>query len=301
MAAQPVADLAPRVRRAIEGAGAVNPSGLTDDELEAAAADAIGDLILATGGAWGKVIEITPDTAGDPFDVELVVTVPAAARYLVGVGTGGGPVVVWGDMWEDPAPGGVPDTSRRTVVDSIEAGPDGFPARVTATPAEPVRLTIHATITLVAGGDQAQITAQNPDADQVYGQSDSFERTLSNAQHFAVTPELSFAEQGLVALQAALTFFVHALRTQKVAESIQTEGRQWSYQLSATTLRDVLKVLKEQRDLALAGLEEQAPVFARVASFIQAHDQLTSALVEPWVSGGGNEGGIVLWGQGTVR
>jgi hypothetical protein len=116
-----------------------------------------------------------------------------------------------------------------------------------------------------------------------------------------VDPGLTAPEESLVAIQAALTFFVHALRTQKVAESIQTEGRQWSYQLSASTLRDILKALKDQRDLALAGLEEQTPVFARVHSFIQAHDSMTSALVEPWVSGGSNAGGIVLWGQGTIR
>jgi hypothetical protein len=184
MAAQDVADLVPRVRRALEGAGSVNPSGLSDLDLEAAAADAIGDLILATGGAWKHTLE----------------------------------------------------------------GANGPPAT-----------------------------------------------------HWQVDPGLTEPEASMVAIQAALTFFIHALRTQKVAESMQTESRQWSWELSASTLRDVLKALKDQRDLALAGLEEEVPVFARVHSFIQAHDSLTSALVEPWVDGGNGGGGIVLWGEGTIR
>lgn len=184
MAAQDVADLVPRVRRALEGAGSINPSGLSDADLEAAAADAIGDLILATGGAWKHTLE----------------------------------------------------------------GTDGPPAT-----------------------------------------------------HWQVDPGLTEPEIGLVAIQAALTFFVHSLRTVKVSETQRVEGREWSYQLSASTLRDTLKALKDARDLALAGLEEQSPVLARVYSFIQAHDSMTSALVEPWVDGGNGGGGIVLWGQGTIR
>jgi hypothetical protein len=184
MAAQDVADLVPRVRRAIEGAGAVNPSGLSDGAIEAAAADAIGDLILATGGAWKHTL----------------------------AGTNGPPATEW-----------------------------------------------------------------------------------------EVEPALTLPEEGLVALQAALTFFVHALRTAKVSQTVRTESREFSYSLSANTLRDILKALKDQRDAALAGLEESNPVFARVGSFIQAHDSLTSALVEPWVTGGGDTGGIVLWGQGSIR
>jgi hypothetical protein len=184
MAAQDVAELIPRVRRAIEGAGSINPSGLEDGAIEAAAADAIGDLILATGGAWKHTLE----------------------------GTNGPPATEW-----------------------------------------------------------------------------------------AVDPGLTEAEAGLVAIQAALTYFLHVLRTQKMSQTIRTESREWSYSLSANTVRDILKALKEQRDLALAGLEETVPVFTRVSSFIQAHDSLTSALIEPWVSGGGDTGGIVLWGQGSIR
>lgn len=184
MATQDVAELIPRVRRAIEGVGSVNPSGLIDADLEAAAADAIGDLILATGGAWKHTL----------------------------------------------------------------AGTDGPPAT-----------------------------------------------------HWAVDPGLTEPEIGLVAIQAALTYFVHVLRTQKVSQTIRTEGREWSYSLSASTLKDILKALKDQRDAALAGLEETVPVFTRVESFIRAHDSLTSALIEPWVSGGGDTGGIVLWGQGSIR
>lgn len=293
--AQDVAELTPRVRRALEGVKALeesDPARLTDDQVEAAAADAIGDLILYTGGAWGKIIEIAVDVGSDPIAVTLVATVPANQRYLVGIGTGGAPVIVWGDIWEDPAPGGVADPTRRTVVDSIEATEGGFAARATATPDEPVRLAIHATITLVSMGDQAYIAVQNPDADQMYGQSDLYMRPT--AQHFTVTPELSFAEQGLVAAQAALNYFFHVFRDQKISERHTAEGREWEWSQSANLLRDAIKLLKEQRDAALAGLESTVPALARAASFLAVRDPVTAALIEPYVDNGAGLGGQAL-------
>lgn len=53
MAAQNVGELAPRLRRAIEGPVTVTgPDALTDAQLTAMAADAIADVILNTAGAW---------------------------------------------------------------------------------------------------------------------------------------------------------------------------------------------------------------------------------------------------------
>lgn len=292
--AQDVAELTPRVRRALEGVKALeesDPARLTDDQVEAAAADAIGDLILYTGGAWGKIIEIVPEDTS--FTVELVVTVPANQRYIVGVSAAGTTDVVWGDLWEDPAPGGVPDTTRRTVVDSSEnTGLGGFAPRATATPDEPVQLTIHATILLPAGGDAGQIVVQNPDADQQYGQTTWYTRSFT--QHFTVTPELSFAEQGLVAAQAALNYFFHVFRDQKISERHTAEGREWEWSQSANLLRDAIKLLKEQRDAALAGLESTVPALARAASFLAVRDPVTSALIEPYVDNGAGLGGQAL-------
>lgn len=58
--------LVPRIRRAVEGAGA--PEVLTDDALKDIAADAIAEVILYTGSVFGKqlVVTSTDDATGAP-------------------------------------------------------------------------------------------------------------------------------------------------------------------------------------------------------------------------------------------
>lgn len=75
MAAQNVGELAPRLRRAIEGPVTVaGPEALTDPQLTAMAADAIADVILNTVGAWGHQLLIAhrdADTnAADQWEVD---------------------------------------------------------------------------------------------------------------------------------------------------------------------------------------------------------------------------------------
>lgn len=183
MAAQDVADIVPRVRRALEGVKALpddDAARLTDAQVEAAAADAIGDLILYTGGAWLHSIAISA---------------------------------------HDDATG----------VDS-----------------------------------------------------------------FTVDPGLSFEEQGLVAVQAALNHFFHVFREQKISESIRAEGREWDYTRSANLLRDAIKLLKEQRDLALQSLQASYPALARAASFLATRDPVVAALIEPYTDGYSGAGGQAL-------
>lgn len=183
MAAQDVADIVPRVRRALEGAKALpdaDPAKLSDDEVEAAAADAIGDLILYTGGGWLHAITVSvPGAPGDPY-------------------------------------------------------------------------------------------------------------------HFTVDPGLSFEEQGLVAIQAALNYFFHVFREQKVSQRIKAEGREWEYSQSANLLRDAIKLLKDQRDLALRSLQGSIPPLARAASFLATRDPVAAALIEPYAAGGAGAGGQAL-------
>jgi hypothetical protein len=60
VAAQDVAELIPRVRRALEGpVELTGPDALTDDQVEALAADAIADIILLTIGAWPHTLEVS--------------------------------------------------------------------------------------------------------------------------------------------------------------------------------------------------------------------------------------------------
>jgi hypothetical protein len=57
MAQEDIRVLIPRVRRAVEGVG--TPEVLTDDEIKDLTADAIADIILFTGGVFGKQLLVT--------------------------------------------------------------------------------------------------------------------------------------------------------------------------------------------------------------------------------------------------
>lgn len=64
MAAQDIAEIVPRVRRALEGPIPVNPA-LTDGTVKAVAADAVADLILFTNARWPHKLVVSdrdPDT-----------------------------------------------------------------------------------------------------------------------------------------------------------------------------------------------------------------------------------------------
>lgn len=61
--------LVPRVRRAVEGIGAERV--LSDDQIKDVVADAIADVILFTGGVFGKqLIVASRDTSGVPLEYE---------------------------------------------------------------------------------------------------------------------------------------------------------------------------------------------------------------------------------------
>jgi hypothetical protein len=100
---------------------------------------------------------------------------------------------------------------------------------------------------------------------------------------YAVDPELSLPEQTVIAAQAALDFFFHEFRDKKVSESIADEAQTWDYTLSATLLRDQLKLLSDERDKALEAIMAQGVALESYTSFLAVQDALTSALIEPWV------------------
>lgn len=109
---------------------------------------------------------------------------------------------------------------------------------------------------------------------------------------WAVDPELSLAEESMIAYQAALTFFFHYFRDLKTSERMKNEGQEWEYTLSANVVRDQIALLKDARDLALASLKAVNPVLARYSSILQVRDRVASAWLEPWVplsDGGGVE------------
>lgn len=63
MSAQDVAEITPRVRRAVEGPTPVPSGALTDAQLLALTADAIADVILLTNGQWGHQLIVTSRNA----------------------------------------------------------------------------------------------------------------------------------------------------------------------------------------------------------------------------------------------
>jgi hypothetical protein len=99
---------------------------------------------------------------------------------------------------------------------------------------------------------------------------------------YATSDPLSLAEGSVVAAQAALTFFFHQFSGVKVSQQISDEAQTWQYSLSATLLRDQLKLLQDERDKALEALENTSGLESYV-SFIGVRDVLTSRAIEPWV------------------
>lgn len=100
-------------------------------------------------------------------------------------------------------------------------------------------------------------------------------------EEWAVDPGLSPDEESLVAWQAAISSVGVILRDSKVSETIRNEAQEWSWEKSASGMRDWLKFLIDQRDAALRTAALTAPVFARVASILHARDP-GAEMIEPW-------------------
>lgn len=102
--------------------------------------------------------------------------------------------------------------------------------------------------------------------------------------------ELTLTEGAVIAAQAALNFHFYTLRELKVSETITNEAEEWSYSLSATMLKDLLKALQDARDRALDALRDGNPNLDSYISFIAVRDAATSLAIEPWVQGSGYSG-----------
>lgn len=95
MAVQEVREIIPRVRRAIEGPVPLTSGAMSDDQVEALAADCIADIILFTEGLWDHTLavsEVDPVTGYaihwtvDPeltLPEESLVAAQAAVQYFI--------------------------------------------------------------------------------------------------------------------------------------------------------------------------------------------------------------------------
>jgi hypothetical protein len=122
-----------------------------------------------------------------------------------------------------------------------------------------------------------------------------------------VTPAMNEWDVSLITTEVALNYYFFLLRDLKTTETIQNEGTQWSYTVSANVMRDYLTALRAQRDTALAGMRSWHQPLDRYASIIRVRDQATVALLEWWdtniadrVPGlpGGQEAAVIPWTPG---
>lgn len=113
---------------------------------------------------------------------------------------------------------------------------------------------------------------------------------------YETSDALTLAQQGVIAAQAALTYFFYLFAGLKVSERIGDEGSQWEYSLSANLLRDQLKHLQAERDKALeAAAAELGASLEKYASFLAERDVAVARLVEPFFEAAGVGG--LEWGS----
>lgn len=104
---------------------------------------------------------------------------------------------------------------------------------------------------------------------------------------YATSDELTFAEQSVIAAQAALTYFFQKFRDAKMSERIGDEAQTWEWAKSAQLFSEQLKLLIKLRDEALEQIEDEGAPLDSYASFLAARDSITSRAIEPWVEGAG--------------
>jgi hypothetical protein len=117
------------------------------------------------------------------------------------------------------------------------------------------------------------------------------DNTTNHPTDWEVDPALEIQEETVVAAQAALNYFFFQFKDLKVQETIQDEGQQWSYQLSANVLQNSMQNLRDARDRALEILMQSNTDYTGFVSYIAERDAWTSSIIEPWLTnpGGGQE------------
>lgn len=106
--------------------------------------------------------------------------------------------------------------------------------------------------------------------------------------------ERSSSADTVISAQAAINYFFHKLRDMKFAETIKDESQEWSWQKSASLVRDQMRNLAEMRDRALASIQAQGVALDAYISFVAERDVIASRYIEPWVDSGSGLGGQEL-------
>ena len=129
-------------------------------------------------------------------------------------------------------------------------------------------------------GKDLTVTATDP----TYGAPSEYKTTVAGN-----SAPLDIHEQTVVTAQAALDYFFHRFGQVKVSEVIADEAQHWEYTLSAALVRDQLKLLRDERDMALDRINEENTLDSYI-SFTRVRDVYTSELIEPWVLQTGTAG-----------
>jgi hypothetical protein len=96
----------------------------------------------------------------------------------------------------------------------------------------------------------------------------------------------------VIRCQAALDYYFNKIHALKTTETIRDEGQEWTWEISASLLRDQLRLLKEERDRALEALADGGAVLDAYYSFVAERDPLTAMGVEPWTMFAGGVDGF---------
>jgi hypothetical protein len=87
----------------------------------------------------------------------------------------------------------------------------------------------------------------------------------------------------VIRAQAAINFFFQKVQNLKVQEEISDEGQTWSYEFSASLVRDQMKYLIEVRAQAIEMLSRlHAPLDSWV-SLVAERDKMAAVYLEPYV------------------
>lgn len=109
---------------------------------------------------------------------------------------------------------------------------------------------------------------------------------------YAISEELTLAEQTAVAAQAALDHFFHHFIDRKTSERLKNEAVEWEWTTSAQLMRDQFAQLVAARDKALESIDVAG--LERFSSYLAVRDVAVARAVEPYALEAGAGGGLEL-------
>lgn len=92
------------------------------------------------------------------------------------------------------------------------------------------------------------------------------------------------AADAAIVMQSALNYYFEKLKLLKVSEGTKDEANEWTYELSASLLRDQMAYLIANRDKAIASMQQINAPLDTYVSAVAERDRMAAAWLEPWVA-----------------